>query len=110
MTERTGGMGPVSPHDKQLYEQEYKRGADLFKEALDQYSQSENTLQKQQFKEVMDKAMQVLNDAARELKRQELIKQNQLIAKDLSEYKKNPDDYMKEKLNQDLDSAKDKLA
>ena len=62
--------------------------------------------QKQEFKEVMDKAMQVLNETARELKRQELDKQNQQIAKDYSTYQSTPTDQIKQKLDSDLDKAK----
>jgi hypothetical protein len=112
MQDDVQGMGaqrPLSPSDRKLCEREYVRGADLFKKALNQYSTSENDYQKKEFQSVMDKAMDVLNHSASDLKRQELIKQNQLIAKDYKEYKQNPDAYMKEKLTQDLETAKEKL-
>lgn len=96
----------ITPEEKKMYEQEYRHGADLFQRALQEYSKSDNMYQKEEFKEVMDKAMQVLNETARELKQKELDKQNQLIAKDYSTYQNNPTDQLKQKLSADLDKAK----
>ncbi len=101
------GVGPLNPQDKRMYEQEYKHGADLFKRALDQYTKSSNSNQKAEFKDVMDKSMQVLNETARDLMRKELQKQNEQIAKDYATFKKYPgDEDTIQKLNKDLDQAK----
>ncbi|MBS0624879.1 MAG: hypothetical protein JSS32_02375 [Verrucomicrobia bacterium] len=100
------GMGPLSPQEKREYELEYKHGADLFKRALDDYSKSDNIFQKAEFKDVMQQAMQVLNDTAAELKRQELLKQNQAIQKDFAAFQDKDDDASISKLSKDLDKAK----
>ena len=101
------GVGPLSPQEKKMYEQEYKHGADLFKRALDQYGKSDNPYQQAEFKDVMDKAMQVLNETASELMRKELQKQNDRIANDYASFQKDPTDKeAAEKLNQDLEKAK----
>lgn len=103
----TSGVGPLGPRERKMYEQEYRHSADLFKRALEQYSKSENTYQQGEFKEVMDKAMQVLNETARELVRKELLKQNDQIAKDYATFQQFPNDPdTLEKLNHDLDKAK----
>ena len=100
-------VGPLNPHDKKMYEQEYKQGATLFKQALDQYTKSDNPYQQIEFKKVMDKAMQVLNQTAHGLMRQELKAQNERIAKDYSTFKKYPKDPdTLNKLKQDLEDAK----
>ncbi|MGB7978558.1 MAG: hypothetical protein WCF19_05305 [Chlamydiales bacterium] len=103
--------GPVGPRETKMYEQEYKHSADLFKRALGQYTQAANQYQQAEFKAVMDKALQVLNETASELVRQngrtELQKNNAKIAKDYQTFQKdpaNPDTL--EKLNKDLDKAK----
>ncbi len=102
--------GPLGPHDRKMYEHEYKQSADLFKRALDQYSKSDNPYQKAEFKDVMDQAMQVLNETASELMRKELQAQNQKIAKDYETFQKFPDDPdTVDKLNSDLDKAKKSL-
>jgi hypothetical protein len=101
------GVGPLGPREKKMYEQEYKHSADLFKRALDQYSKSENPYQKEEFKGVMEKAMNVLNETAAELMRKELLKQNDLISKDYETFQQFPDDPDTiQKLNKDLDQAK----
>ena len=101
-----GDTGPITPREKKMYEQEYKHGADLFQRALQQYDKAENPYQKEQFGEVMDKAMAVLNETAKELKRKDLMDQNQRIAQDYEDYKSNPTDQVTSKLSQDLDTAK----
>jgi hypothetical protein len=101
------GVGPLGHNDKKMYEQEYKHSADLFKRALDQYNKAENPYQKNEFKEVMDKALQVMNETANELMRKELLKQNDQIAKDYANFQKFPgDEDTQDKLNSDLDKAK----
>ncbi|HSX11642.1 MAG TPA: hypothetical protein VLF94_08010, partial [Chlamydiales bacterium] len=68
---------------------------------------ADNMYQKAEFKSVMDKAMNVLNETASELMRQELKKQNEQIAKDYATFQKFPGDPdTQEKLSKDLDKAK----
>ncbi len=101
------GVGPLSPRDKKMYEQEYKQGADLFKHALNQYNKSGDMFQKEEFKKVMDQAMQVLNESANGLMRKELQKQNSKIASDYATFQKYPGDKdTVQTLIKDLDSAK----
>ena len=69
----SSGINPIGPQDQRAYEIEYKHGADLFQRALDQYSKSDNPYQKAEFKDVMDQAMNVLNETAKELMRSELL-------------------------------------
>lgn len=98
--------GP-SPEDKKMYEREYKQGADLFKKALDQYEKSDNPFQKAEFKDVMDKAMGVLNDSAHGMIRKDLEEKNKKIAQDYETFQKYPQDHeAAKKLSQDLDDAK----
>lgn len=105
------GSGPLSPRDIKMYEQEYKHSADLFKRALDQYSKSEDPYQQAEFKDVMDRAMQILNETAQELMRKELQKQNDVIAKDYSNFQKFPgNEDTINKLNEDLEKAKKSIS
>lgn len=102
-----GVSGPLGPREKKMYEEEYKQSADLFKRALSQYNKSDNMYQKAEFKDVMDKAMNVLNETAHELMRKELEAQNQKIAADYQNFQKYPGDPDTiQKLNKDLDKAK----
>lgn len=101
------GSGAIGPRDKKMYEQEYKQGADLFKRALDQYVKSDNPFQQAEFKDVMDRALTVLNQTASELMRKELESNNKAISRDYATFQKYPEDPDTiAKLNKDLDQAK----
>lgn len=107
MADNVSGPGKIGPHDKKLYEHEYKESATLFKQALDQYKQSTNMYQQEEFKDVMKKAMKTLNETAQALMRQELLNQNAQIAKDFATFQKFPKDPdTQDKLANDLDKAK----
>ena len=101
--------GPITPREKLLFEKEYKQGATLFEKALKQTNKSDNPYQKEQFGVVMNKAMEVLNQAAGELKRTDLIEHNAKIAKDLKAYKAKPTEEQMKILMQDLSAAKKSL-
>jgi hypothetical protein len=98
------GSSPITPHDKVLYEQEYRRGVDLFQRALSEYNKADEVHKKEAFREVMDHAMQVLNETARELKRSDLMDQNQKIAQSYEGVQSNETDASK--LAQNLKEAK----
>jgi hypothetical protein len=101
------GMGSVNPHDRKMYEQEYKHSADLFQRALNQYQKSEDPNQQAEFKDVMDRALQILNETATGLMRSELAKQNAVIAKDYDTFQNFPGDPdTVDKLKSDLENAK----
>lgn len=106
----SGGVGPLSPKDRKAYEAEYKQGVDLFSRALDDYSHSKlksmEMFQKAEFKKVMEKAMQVLQETASELQKKELLKHNETLAKDLAAFEENDSATNLSQLKKDLDSLK----
>lgn len=107
MAERVGdGSAPINPHAKELYKQEYQHGADLFQRALKEHANSQNIYQKAEFKDVMDKALLVLNETARELKEKNLLAQNQQIENDYKAYQSSPNQKTMERLEEDLQRAK----
>lgn len=100
-------LPPMTPREKRMYEQEYRHGAQLFQKALQSYVKSNNPYQQKEFQEVMDKAMRVLDETAKELGRQVLSEQNLKIQKDYQNFSQHAGDRAAfEKLNQDLDQAK----
>jgi hypothetical protein len=108
MAEIHGNEGnSITPREKKMYEQEYVHGAKLFQKALQQYAKSDNPFQKEEFREVMDKAMNVLNETARELKAKALVDQNTKISQDYAAFTDQPaNDQVVDRLNQDLEKAK----
>ena len=104
MTEiQGGGTSPLSPEDKKLYEQEFKQGVDLFQRALNEYSKADEMNKKQAFKEVMDRALQVLHQTSYELHRDDLEKQTSKIEKDYEAYQNGAP---KDALSKDLKETK----
>ena len=98
---------PIGPRERRMYEQEYKHSVDLFQRALEQYQKSDNQFQQAEFKSVMDKAMNILQETASELARDELAKQNNKIAQDYSDFQQSPKSHAAaEKLAADLAKAK----
>jgi hypothetical protein len=100
-----GGPAPLNPQDKKMYEQEYKQGVNLFQRAMDEYNKANEIHKKEAFKEVMDRALQVLNETARELKRDDLVDQNSKIAADYQSYR-NGNTSIQRQLNEELQKAK----
>lgn len=102
------GVSPT-PDDKKIYKQEYKHAADLFQRALQEYNQTDDIYKREEFKEVMDQAMQVLNETARELKSGKLDEQNNQIEKDYARFQDQGSKETQQKLNEDLNQAKHTL-
>jgi hypothetical protein len=61
-----GGKPPqYSQEELEKYQQDYKKGLNLFKESFDQYNQPNQEVHKKtQLKKVMDEALQVMNETA----------------------------------------------
>ncbi|MDE3046129.1 MAG: hypothetical protein KGJ02_05750 [Verrucomicrobiota bacterium] len=97
---------PLNPTERKMYESEYKHGADLFQRALNEHAKSDNIYQREEFKEVMEKAMQVLNETASALKKKDLEQQNQQIEQDYESYRNTGSLEAKDRLNRDLEKAK----
>ncbi len=102
-----GKLPPITPRERKMYEQEYRHGAQLFQKALQSYVKSNNPYQQKEFQEVMDKAMRVLNETAKELSHKALADQNLKIQSDYQNFAQHSGDGVAfEKLNRDLDQAK----
>ena len=100
------GPAPLSSQDKKMYEQEYKQAADLFQRSLNEYESADEMNKKEAFKDVMGQAMQILNEAARGLKRSDLSTQNQKISQDFLAYQDHETADSKNQLVNDLKQAK----
>lgn len=111
MSENVSGQGPrpLTPQDRAMYKEEYRHGVDLFQRALNEYSSADEIHKKEAFRQVMDRALQVLNDTARGLKRTDLMAQNKTIQEDLKSYESSQKDEDKSKLAADLQQAQKKI-
>lgn len=102
---REGPSAP-SPQDVKLYKQEYHHGVDLFQRAMEEYGKADEIHKKEAFREVMDRALHVLNDVAYALKNPQMAQQNEKIAEDFQAYQDKGDEVSKNQLAQDLRQAK----
>jgi hypothetical protein len=85
-----GESAPITPRETEMYKSEYKEAVKLFQNALQEYEKSDNIYQQEEFRQVMDKAMVVLNEAARELKEKALLEKNKQIEKDFTAFNQAP--------------------
>lgn len=99
------GSSPVDPQSIAKYEEQYRHGVDLFQRALEEYTGAEEVHKKEAFRNVMDKALQVLNDTARGMKRQDLLEKNNRIKEDFLALQKSPQSATKSQLENDLKTA-----
>jgi Skp family chaperone for outer membrane proteins len=107
-----GGAGEPTHTRREIrmYEQEYKDSAELFQKAVQEYAKSNNPYQKKEFQGVMDKALAILNETARELNRKALLDQNTKITKDYDTFNKTPEDEKAiTQLEKDLEQAKESV-
>lgn len=116
MVDRIGNGGsddlsPISANQKRkMYESEYKHAADLFERTLNAHAKSDNPYQKEAFRKVMDKSLEILKETASELRRQKLLEQNQQIEKDYAAYQQDESKSAKTKLEHDLERAKNSFS
>jgi hypothetical protein len=107
MSNIQGPTGPTpTPQDVKAYAQEYKHGVDLFQRALIEYNSADEVHKKDAFREVMDRALQVLNETAQGMKRPDLLSQNEKIAQDFQTYQSTHSEKDEKVLEKDLNHAR----
>ncbi len=105
MADPMESMRHVSPEDRRLYERQYVQGADQFKRALDEYSRADEVHKKDAFRQVMEKALEIMNETARGLKRSDLLTQTQKLGQELETYKNSQAEADKTLLAKDIERA-----
>ena len=105
-------MGKISGDDSKVpsYRQEFQQGVDLFDQSFQEYMKAKEPHKKAKFKDVMDKALDVMNKSARECLSQEQMKLNEELHKDYDDYLGHPDSSHTEKVEKDIDELKKSLS
>src|SRR3569832_385027 len=106
MVDQVGGNAPITPHDKEVYKQDFNRAVDLFQQSLVAYEKSQSAPQKAKFKDVMDKCLNVIHETIKEAIRVEAQKQLKTVEKDYQNFIDNDNPTTYQQLNKDLDSLK----
>jgi hypothetical protein len=91
------GSGAVPPEWRAQYKQDFSRSVDLFQRSLEEYEKADEVHKKAKFKEVMDKALQVMNETAKGALSTEAEKQKEQLEKDYQHFiaQNTPENYQK---------------
>lgn len=103
------GDSSINPQMRQEYQKECTRGLTLFQQTLQAYEQSHLDAQKEQYKEVMGKALQVIRETAAQCLSQEMQKKELRLENDYQAFINNPSPEHLKQLNQDVQQLIDKI-
>lgn len=99
---------PVSGN-QHIYKQEFIQGATLFEQSLTQYQNSSIPAQKEAFKDVMQKAMVVMNETAKLCLSKEAQKKETQLNTAFENFQTSDDPSTIKNLSQSIDSLKKSL-
>ncbi|MCH9630738.1 MAG: hypothetical protein S4CHLAM37_07420 [Chlamydiia bacterium] len=101
-------MGKIDGDDSKVptYKQEFQEGVDLFDKSFHEYMNTKEPHKKAKFKDVMDKALDVMNKSAQQCLSEEQQKLNDEVHKDYEAYLKSPNKESTEKLEKDVGDLK----
>ncbi|MCH9612405.1 MAG: hypothetical protein S4CHLAM102_08950 [Chlamydiia bacterium] len=94
--------GPSNPS----YQQEVRRGAELFEKSFHEMQSSKIDAQKEQYKEVMRESLNVIHQAARGLMNDQIEELKNQLAQDLDAYLKDPSSSNSSKVESDISHLK----
>ncbi|HNA62353.1 MAG TPA: hypothetical protein PKW79_04690 [Rhabdochlamydiaceae bacterium] len=103
------GDKPITPQMKEIYKQECTRGVELFQRSLKEYQKSQIPAQKDEYRDVMDKALQIIKETASQCLGKEMQKEGSNLQKDYDTFIANPSDNNLNRLNNDLEHFKKEI-
>ncbi len=106
MVDGIQGGGEISPQDKVLYRQEFDRAVNLFQQSLTAYEQSQIQAQKEEFKDVMNKALQVIHQTIRQAVDQRVEGREKELDQDYQKFLAQDTPENARQLNNDLNDLK----
>ena len=103
----SGDSSGITPADKKMYKKEFEEAANLFEDALNSDTKSNYVFQKDEYRKVMEKSVDILKETADALNQKGLIDQANKLEKDLAAYEKDGGSQASIfQLHQDLEKAK----
>jgi hypothetical protein len=103
------GSKPITPQARAIYKEECVRGVSLFQKTLQEYQKSQIDAQKAQYKDVMEKALQIIQETAAQCLSQEMQKEQLQLGKDYEQFTANPSAENLKILSDDLQHFQKKL-
>lgn len=98
------GDKPIDPQMKEVFRQECTQGVELFQKSLKAYQKTEDASQREEYKQVMDEAMKLIQQTAAQCLGKELEKSE--LQKDYNQFMEKPSEANLGKLNGDLEQIK----
>lgn len=105
----SGDQYHISPDLKQVYKQDFLEGTNLFEQSFQQYQQSQIPAQQEAFKDVMKKAMTVMNETAKLCLNKEAQKSEEKVNQNFEKFEENPNPQTMEDLNNSIKDLKKDL-
>ncbi len=102
-------MTDITPQMRQQYKQECVQGVDLFQRSLQEYQKSQIPAQKEEYKDVMDKALQVIRETVPQCLSKAMQQEELELEKDYQTYIDNPSPANLKKLTSDLQQFKKEI-
>jgi hypothetical protein len=106
MVEGVQGGGDLTPQDRVLYRQEFERAVNLFQQSLTAYQQSEIPAQKEEFKKVMAKTLEVIHQTIRQVILERPEQKDKELSSDYQQFLDSDNSKNIAKLGRDLDDLK----
>jgi hypothetical protein len=103
------GGGSIPPDIRATYKQEFSRSVDLFQKSLQEYEKADELHKKAKFKDVMDKALQIMNETAQACLSKKAHAEKNQLEKDYQNFIQHDNSETYGKLNDDIDHLKDSL-
>lgn len=104
MVDKIPGDDFVSPQDRVLYRAEYEKAAQLFAQSLDAYQKADFPEKQATLKDVMNKALTIMNETAQKCLRGYAIAKNNQLQTDYDTFLKSGSPENIEKLEKDIKS------
>ena len=98
--------GGIPPQWRDAYQKDFARSVDLFQKSLDEYYKTDDVNKKAKFKDVMDKALQIMNETARGFISKGVEEQKEQLEKDYQSFNDHESPTDQQKLNKDIDRLK----
>jgi hypothetical protein len=103
------GPKPIGPEDRNIYRNDFEKGSDLFKQAMEEYTQTDEIHKKKQLEKVMKETMNAMSEILNNVLHEKGEKYEKKLTDDYQSFMKNSTEDTISSINKDLDNMKKAL-
>jgi hypothetical protein len=103
------GPSPLSPNEKELYRKDFEKGSEIFKDAMQEYTQTNEAHKKEMLKKAMNETLQAMNEILNNVLHEKGGKFEKMITDDYQNFIENSNSSTMNDLNKDIDKIKKSL-